>query len=141
MIKYVYWSVCRHLRWLYTLNNTTPLTGGQIPLLYLNSYSCVWCIPNICAIKEDSFPFAVITIRCFPHAWLIITGFVTRLSPRVSLVEQELLTAYLMWDSFCSIVNFLCNVLYIIVCLFVHFLYVMVSSVNLWFTASDYSLV
>ena len=140
MIKYVYWNVCRHLIWLYTLNNTTPLTGGQIPLLYLNSYSCVWCIPNICAIKVDSLPFGVITIRCFPHACLI-TGFVTILSPRMALVVLELLTTYLRWDSFCSIVNFLCNVLYIIVCLFVHLLYVMVSSVNLWFAVSDYSLV
>ena len=36
-------------------------------------------------------PFVVNTSLSFPHSWLI-TGFVTRLTWRVSLVEQELLT-------------------------------------------------
>jgi hypothetical protein len=35
-------------------------------------------------------PFAVITIRCFPRSWLIIR-FITRLTLRIPLVEQELL--------------------------------------------------
>ena len=34
-------------------------------------------------------PLVVNTSRSFPHSWLI-TGFVTRLTRRVSLVEQEL---------------------------------------------------
>ena len=36
-------------------------------------------------------PLVVNTSRSFPHSWLI-TGFVTRLTRRVPLVEQELLT-------------------------------------------------
>ena len=36
-------------------------------------------------------PLVVNTSRSFPHAWLI-TGFVTRLTRRLPLVEQELLT-------------------------------------------------
>ena len=36
-------------------------------------------------------PFVVITIRSFPHSWLI-TGIVTRVTQRVPHVEQELLT-------------------------------------------------
>jgi hypothetical protein len=36
-------------------------------------------------------PLVVSTSRSFPHSWLI-TGFVTRLTRRESLVEQELLT-------------------------------------------------
>jgi hypothetical protein len=36
-------------------------------------------------------PLVVITSRSFPHSWLI-TRFVTRLTRRVPLVEQELLT-------------------------------------------------
>jgi hypothetical protein len=36
-------------------------------------------------------PLVVSTSRSFPHSWLI-TGFVTRSTRRVSLVEQELLT-------------------------------------------------
>jgi hypothetical protein len=36
-------------------------------------------------------PFVVIAIRSFPHSWLI-TGCVTRVTRRVSHVEQELLT-------------------------------------------------
>jgi hypothetical protein len=40
--------------------------------------------PRIC-------PLVLNTSRSFPHSWLI-TGFVTRLTRRVSLVEHELLT-------------------------------------------------
>ena len=36
-------------------------------------------------------PLVVSTSRFFPHSWLI-TGFVTRITRRVPLVEQELLT-------------------------------------------------
>ena len=36
-------------------------------------------------------PFVIITILSFPHSWLIL-GFVTRVTRRVALVEQELLT-------------------------------------------------
>ena len=39
----------------------------------------------------NNVSFVVITIRCFPHTWLII-GFVTRVTRRVTREEQELLT-------------------------------------------------
>ena len=45
---------------------------------------------NICVTNENGYvPFVVITIRFFPHSWLI-NGFVTRVTRRVPLVEQEL---------------------------------------------------
>jgi hypothetical protein len=37
-------------------------------------------------------PLVVSTSRFLPRSWLMITGFVTRLIRRVSLVDQELLT-------------------------------------------------
>ena len=47
---------------------------------------------NICVTNDHwYFPFVVNTSRSFPHPWLI-TGFVTKLTLRVPLVEQELLT-------------------------------------------------
>jgi len=44
-----------------------------------------WPLSNICVTNDVNSP------RSFPHSWLI-TGFVTRLTRRVPLVEQELLT-------------------------------------------------
>jgi hypothetical protein len=47
---------------------------------------------NICVTNDHGYvPLVVNTSRSFPHSWLI-TGFVTRLTRRVPLVEQELLT-------------------------------------------------
>ena len=47
---------------------------------------------NICVTNDHGyFPLVVNTSRSFPHSWLI-TGFVTKLTLRVPLVEQELLT-------------------------------------------------
>jgi hypothetical protein len=49
-------------------------------------------IKNICLTIEGGYvPLVVSTSRSFPHSWLI-TGFAIRLTRRVSLVEQELLT-------------------------------------------------
>ena len=51
-----------------------------------------WPIWNICITNDHGYvPLVVNTSRSFPHSWLI-TGFVTRLTRRVSLVEQELFT-------------------------------------------------
>jgi hypothetical protein len=48
--------------------------------------------PNFSITDHGYVPPVVInTSRSFPHSWLII-GFVTRLTRRVSLVEQEQLT-------------------------------------------------
>ena len=46
----------------------------------------------ICVTTDHGYvPFVVITIRSFPHSWLI-TGSVTRVPRRVPHVEQGLLT-------------------------------------------------
>ena len=51
-----------------------------------------WPLWNICVTNDHGYvPFIVNTSRSFPRSRLI-TGFVTRLTRRVSLVEQELLT-------------------------------------------------
>jgi hypothetical protein len=44
-------------------------------------------------ITDDhgNHPLVVNTFRSFPHSWLV-TGFVTRVTRRVPLVEQEVLT-------------------------------------------------
>jgi hypothetical protein len=47
---------------------------------------------NICFTNDHGYvPLVVNTSRSFPHLWLI-TGFVTRLTRQMSLVEQELFT-------------------------------------------------
>ena len=51
-----------------------------------------WPLRNICVTSDHGYvPLVVNNSRPFPHAWLV-TGLVTRLTRRVSLVEQELLT-------------------------------------------------
>jgi hypothetical protein len=51
-----------------------------------------WPLWNICVTNDHGYvPLVANTSRYFPHSWLI-TGFVTRLTRRVSLVEQELLS-------------------------------------------------
>jgi hypothetical protein len=51
-----------------------------------------WPLWNICVTNDHGYiPLVVNTSRSFPRSWLI-TGFITRLTRRVSLVEQELLT-------------------------------------------------
>jgi hypothetical protein len=51
-----------------------------------------WPLWYVCVINDHGYvPLVVSTSRSFPHSWLI-TGFVTILTRRVPLVEQELLT-------------------------------------------------
>ena len=51
-----------------------------------------WPLSNICVTNEHGYvPLVVNTSQFFPHSRLI-TGFVTRLTRRVPLVEQDLLT-------------------------------------------------
>ena len=53
---------------------------------------CSWPLWNTCVTNDHGYvPLVVNTSRSFPHSRLI-TGFVTRLTRRVPLVEQELLT-------------------------------------------------
>ena len=49
-------------------------------------------VQNICITNDHRYvPLVVNTFRSFHHSWLI-NGFVTRVTRRVSLVEQKLLT-------------------------------------------------
>ena len=51
-----------------------------------------WPLWNICVTNYHGYVLIVVnTSRSFPRSWLI-TGFVTKLTRRVSLVEQELST-------------------------------------------------
>ena len=51
-----------------------------------------WPLWNICITNDHKYvPPVENTFRSFPHSWLM-TGFVTRLTLRVPLDEQELLT-------------------------------------------------
>jgi hypothetical protein len=51
-----------------------------------------WPLWNICVTNDHGYvPLVINNSRSFPHS-RFITGFVTRLTRRVSLVEQELLT-------------------------------------------------
>ena len=65
-------------RCLFTLLTSPPWLG--------------WPLWNICVTNGHGYvPLVVNTSREFPHSWLI-TGFVTRLTRRVSPLEQELPT-------------------------------------------------
>jgi hypothetical protein len=51
-----------------------------------------WPLWNICVTNDHGYvPLVVNTSWPFPHSWLI-TGFVSKLTRRVSLVAKELLT-------------------------------------------------
>jgi hypothetical protein len=96
-------------------------------------------------IATDMFvPLVVNTSRSFPHSWFL-TGFVTRLTRRVSLVEQELptLPEHLSSPSVFSGLRVtqslvLCVCFVDLVCPFVLFLLAIVLSVLLRYTDSDY---
>ena len=84
------------------------------------------------------------TIQSFPHLWLI-TGLVTILTRRVPLVEQELLTCpeHLRLPPVCCGVRVTRSLVFC-VCFIDHclsfflFLLVIVLTVLLWFTSSNY---
>jgi hypothetical protein len=102
-------------------------------------------LQNICVTNDHGYgPLVVSTSWSFPRSWLI-TGFVTRLTRRVSLVEQERLTIQEHLNSPLvfsgvrvtrSLVLYVC--FFIVVCPFVLFLLSIVLSVLLRFTDSDY---
>jgi hypothetical protein len=101
-----------------------------------------WPLWNICATNDHGYvPLVVNTSRSFPHSRLI-TGFVTRLTRRVSLVEQELLTLPEFTPGFSGVRVTRSLVLYICFvdrCLsFCTFLLANVLSVLLRYTVSDY---
>jgi hypothetical protein len=97
---------------------------------------------NICVTNDHGyFPLVVNTFRSFPHSRLI-TGFVTRLTRQVPLVEQELLTLQEHLSSspdFSGVrVTQYLYVLWIIVCPFVFFLLAIVLAVLLRHMHYDY---
>jgi hypothetical protein len=77
-------TLCDHLSYV-TIFHCSHKTGWNVSWLGLP----LW---NICVTNGHGYvPLVVSTSRSFPHSRLI-TGFVTRLTPRVPLAEQELLT-------------------------------------------------
>ena len=107
-----------------------------------------WPLWNICVTNDHGHvPLVVSTSRSFPHSWLI-TGLVTELTWRVSLVEQELLTPL---EHLCepppvvsgvrviqSLVLYTFCICFVDRCSFVRFLLATVLSVLLRYTDSDY---
>ena len=64
----------------------------EFPTEILILYVPGWPLWNICVTNNHGYvPLVVNISRSFPHSWLI-TGFVTRLIRRVSLVEHDLPT-------------------------------------------------
>jgi hypothetical protein len=93
-----------------------------------------WSLLNCCVTNDHGYvPLVVSTSRSFPHSRLI-TGFVTRLTRRVPLVEQELLTLpeHLNSSPVFSRVR-VTRSLVLYVC-FVLFFVAIVLSVLLWYT-------
>ena len=103
-----------------------------------------WPLWNICATHDHEYvPLVANTSRSFPRSWFI-TGFVTRLTLRVSLVEQERLTLPehlssspgFKWGSCYSIFDFICMFCRSMFVLF--FIFFWPLSVLLRYTDSDY---
>jgi hypothetical protein len=99
-----------------------------------------YCVTN----DHGYIPLVVNSSRSFTHSWLI-TEFVTRLTRRVSPVEQELHTLPEHMSSppiFSGVRVTKSLVLYVCfldrICPFVLFLLANVLSVLLWYTDSDY---
>ena len=84
-------------------------------------------------------PLVVSTSWSFPHSRLI-TGFITRLTRRVPLVEQALLNLpeHLSSPTVFSEVRVAQSLVFCVFCRFVLYLFVIVFSVLLRFTDSDY---
>ena len=66
---------------------------GKVEVIILRSPAWLgWPLWNICVTNDHGyFPLVLNTSRSFPHSRLI-TGFVTRLTRRVPVVEEEMLT-------------------------------------------------
>ena len=107
----------------------------------MDTFSVYYPLRNKCVINDHGY---VVVSICgpFPHAWLS-TEFVTSVTRRVPLVEQELLTLpeHLSSPLIVSRVRAVWSLVFCVVfcrSLFVLFLLPMVLSVFHWFTASDY---
>jgi hypothetical protein len=89
-----------HVSYVYFRSTTSFLEDHTIHWAYLRSLVPIgqvvwwlrWPLWNICFTNDHGYvPLVVSTSLYFPLSWLI-TGFVTRLTRWVPLVEQELLT-------------------------------------------------
>ena len=82
------WQHCLILSFISPLQGNIFISN-PLSLLYKATDITLW---NICVTNDHRYvPLVANTSRFFPHSWLI-TGFVTRLTQWVPLVEQELLT-------------------------------------------------
>ena len=84
------YTIALHISWLnnYIILSTAPIrsaTHTHICYLSVNGFN------KLSLYSHGYVPLVVNTSRSFPHSWLI-TGFVTRLTRRVPVVEQELPT-------------------------------------------------
>jgi hypothetical protein len=85
---------------------TRKLLNQWFLLVKLKSWWLGWPLWNICVTNDHGYvPLVESTSRSLPHSWLI-TGFVTRLARRVSLVEQELLPFRSTWVHLQFLVGF-----------------------------------
>ena len=95
-----------------------------------------------CVLTDHGYvPFVVITIRFFPHSWLI-TRSVTRVTQRMIYVEQELFTRSEYQRSppvFRGVRVARSLVFFLRFCRLLFFLLAIVLSVFLRFTSSGYS--
>jgi hypothetical protein len=124
-------------------NKAPPILKSSLRQFYGRNLG--WPLRNICVTNDYGYvPLVVSTSQSFPRSWLI-TGFVTRLTRRVSLVEQELLTLpdHLGSPSVFSGVR-ATRSLFLYVCFadlclsFCTFLLAIILSVLLRYTDSDY---
>jgi len=83
---------------------------------YGRHHDLSWPLWNICVTNDHGYvPLVVNTSRSFPHSWLI-TGFVTRLTRRVPLVEQEMLTLPEHLSSLAIFIGFWCWTIFSFLC-------------------------
>jgi hypothetical protein len=135
-------NICATNDWIYVPQMTEYMclkwlnicaTNDWIYVPQMTEYMChKWL--NICATNDNRYvPFDGIAILFFPHSWLI-TGW-TRITRRVPLVEQELLThgreftPMFQWGSCCPLFSFLYSILSTIICSLVLFLLTIVLAV------------
>ena len=75
-----------------TLTIMSNVTYCINPLMAPDPCNLGWPLRNICVTNDHGYvPLVVNTSQSSPHSWLI-TRFVIRLTRRVSIVDQELLT-------------------------------------------------
>ena len=93
-----------------------------------------WPLQSICVTNDHRYvQFIVITIRSFPHSWLI-TRILTRLTWWVPLLEREMFTIleHLTSSQFFVLLNHLCVIWSAMVCPFILFLWLLSVLRLLW---------